>query len=235
MLLASTSQSTLNSVSRFFAKHPHFSLQAVRMHLLAGDIMNATKILSETCQKNGIFTKQSPVKISPAKSGSTKKGVTGLGQMSDSFGLANSHQNHSSTPISPLKSTLSTTNTLMSSNDEAHFPVSRLATNNSGKDDSRPPTPSTGKEDASFEVCKFDELLDRLWELLRIYPFREVQTVVIVNMFAANFPIYNRISNDLILLRLLECFLELPDRSGVQHSTSSSKFSTVSFMGIRER
>ena len=43
----SVEQQTLDSVSRFLSKHPIYIFNAARVHLLAGDILNTTKVLSD--------------------------------------------------------------------------------------------------------------------------------------------------------------------------------------------
>lgn len=80
---------------------------------------------------------------------------------------------------------------------------------------------------------QFHGLVDRLWALLRVHPLREVQTVALVEMLHARFPVYNRLAADLHLCRLVEPFLALPPApSNALGSSMAKKFSELA---VRER
>uniref|UniRef100_A0AC35F3R8 Uncharacterized protein n=1 Tax=Panagrolaimus sp. PS1159 TaxID=55785 RepID=A0AC35F3R8_9BILA len=86
----------------------------------------------------------------------------------------------------------------------------------------------------------FDELLDKIWGLIRIHPLKEVQVLVLVRMLQARFPIYNRLAADSRLCRLIDPFLDYPppapsSTSSSVHSSDSTGNKKLVDMVVRER
>ncbi|KAI1732815.1 regulator of chromosome condensation (RCC1) repeat domain-containing protein [Ditylenchus destructor] len=93
--------------------------------------------------------------------------------------------------------------------------------------------PSTSQVDTAMAV--FDSLLDRAWALLRCHPIREIQTMALVVMLFHHFPIYNRLSADQRLCRLIESFLEPGPVNLAEFGRSISSNRRITEMGIKER
>lgn len=82
---------------------------------------------------------------------------------------------------------------------------------------------------------QFHALVDRVWALLRVHPMREVQTVALVHLLHARFPIYNRLAADVRLCRLVEPFLPLSSPSTTSSSSSSYMLQSRKFLDITVR
>lgn len=82
---------------------------------------------------------------------------------------------------------------------------------------------NTGDSDGSqaYFSTTFDLILDKVWMLLRAHPLREVQTMAVLMLLQARFPIYNRLAADLRLVRLVDSYLD----GGAGPSPSSSDYS----------
>lgn len=86
----------------------------------------------------------------------------------------------------------------------------------------------------------FDELLDKIWALIRIHPLKEVQVLVLVRMLQSRFPIYNRLAADSRLCRLIDPFVDYPppapsSTSSSVHSSDSAGTRKLVDMVVRER
>uniref|UniRef100_A0AC34Q9T5 Uncharacterized protein n=1 Tax=Panagrolaimus sp. JU765 TaxID=591449 RepID=A0AC34Q9T5_9BILA len=198
--LLTADQQTLVLISRNLAKHPIPIFATVQVHIAAGDILNAVDILCQLHDKS----KTNTLAPSPAPP-NIKSSITSPQKSLNSHSPRVQHlETNRNTPPPTFPWNLDDKN----GNSSEGLPMS-------------PASSISIKSDDDF----FDDLLEKIWNLLRIHPYRDIQTLVLLRMLEARFPIYNRLAMDSRLCRLVDPFLELPVAASPSSSVHSSESS----------
>uniref|UniRef100_A0A914CU96 Uncharacterized protein n=1 Tax=Acrobeloides nanus TaxID=290746 RepID=A0A914CU96_9BILA len=210
----------------------------VHVHLLAGDILSAIDALCLICEKTSLLKKSSRVEANSSRGSPA------------STSLSNSRHSTSSPARTPERSLCPHTSPKRSvaygsnissprstaepnRNTLQHLPTasrSPMDDHENGNDMSAPSSPIVPQKSM---IETFDDLLDRAWNLVRIHPFREVQTIVLIRMLCSHFPIYHRLAADPRLCRLVDPHIELVSSS--IHSSDSLSSRRLMDLTVRER
>uniref|UniRef100_A0A7E4W7S9 Kinetochore-associated protein 1 n=1 Tax=Panagrellus redivivus TaxID=6233 RepID=A0A7E4W7S9_PANRE len=222
-VLAKADQQTLVSISRYLSKHPVPVFPSVFIHLSSGDVLNAVELLVTICENSKLLSESN-------KKSATANTLSAASVPSRSV---------AGSPISPIKGAKNELNR----NTLSPSPMQKSTDDKNGNASPTPdaaPQPLLLSPGATAQLDQFDASLDKTWNLVRIHPFKDVQTLAILRMLQARFPIYNRLAADSRLCRLVDPFLEYPpsassSASSSVHSSDSAGSRKLVDLVVRER
>uniref|UniRef100_A0A914I8D7 Uncharacterized protein n=1 Tax=Globodera rostochiensis TaxID=31243 RepID=A0A914I8D7_GLORO len=225
-VFSNANQLALNTLSRFLLKHPLLNFMAVQAHLMSGDLLAALRLLVSLVKRDGLLSESTSTL---SQSNWTERGSVVLKTSPPAMPCPS---NSSSLPSSDSKRLvavkLRSTFCSSSSSDFVPGPLSSRCLSPSA-------TPTLSSSSAQ-RLEHFHAFVDKIWALLRIHPLREVQTCALVELLYHRFPVYNRLSTDLCLCRLVEPFLTILSPSDhIGGGLVPSLRVRLTEIGIRER
>lgn len=238
------------------------------MHILAGNLLHSVDVLSLLLEQKNCFELkdkknkvQDKANLSDSKNNAKQKqeglsnstikilknngGILSPRSNKSMYNGRNSHENRSNIEsyFSPYKSSSTATTSKALSRRESSLSSSNLVCAIESSKTLLTSNPSI--------VKRFEEMVDRIWNLVRFHPQRDVQTIALLLMLRVCFPIYHRLAADNRLCRMIESYLEGSGTTSRSNSpaaffngntlTSSGGYANRSYgpclseMSIRER
>lgn len=194
VLINSCDQQILYSTAQQLRAHPVFSMLALEVQLLSGDLFYAAETLSIMYA----FNRQKIQREIHESRGSTTQKVNNQLEPNHNILLNSNPQSDDPSNGNSIQSSTSPRSKGSSASllDAANGQASAI-------------------QIGSLCLDEFERMIDRLWCLITAHPLEDAKTLTVLIMLCKQLPIYGRVSMDQRLCRLIAGHVELPQKNAL--------------------